>query len=171
MELEYINLEDYVLIKPDYILNGKLDKEQNFYDIEVEDNHTFFICNENGDFEILSHNCDGYHIRSLLINLFNTWFPWIIEQGKISILETPLVTIGDKNKKYFYSLQDFLQYGGQKTNVRYLKGLGSLSLQDWDHVMASKNISEVKKDPSANKNLNMAFGKFSSLRKDWLSSK
>ena len=114
---------------------------------------------------------DGYHIRSLLINLFNSWFPWLVEQGKIYILETPIVTVGDRVKKYFYSMEDFLSYKGQKTHVRYLKGLGSLAISDWEHVMADKSLNRIQKDPQTNKNLEMAFGKLSSLRKDWLSAK
>jgi topoisomerase-4 subunit B len=114
---------------------------------------------------------DGYHIRSLLINLFNSWFPWLVEQGKIYILETPIVTVGDRSKKYFYTMEDFLSYKGQKTHVRYLKGLGSLAISDWEHVMADKSLNRIQKDPQTNKNLEMAFGKLSSLRKDWLSAK
>jgi topoisomerase-4 subunit B len=114
---------------------------------------------------------DGYHIRSLIINLFTAWFPWIVEQGKIYIMETPIITIGDRTKKYFYSVDEFLNFKGQKSSVRYLKGLGSLSIQDWDYVMADKLLIQIKKDAKGTKNLDMAFGKFSSLRKDWLSSK
>jgi DNA gyrase/topoisomerase IV subunit B len=94
-----------------------------------------------------------------------------VEQGKIYIMETPIITIGDRTKKYFYSVDEFLNFKGQKSSVRYLKGLGSLSIQDWDYVMADKLLIQIKKDAKGTKNLDMAFGKFSSLRKDWLSSK
>jgi DNA gyrase/topoisomerase IV subunit B len=114
---------------------------------------------------------DGYHIRSLLINLFSLWFPWIIEQGKLFILETPIVTVGDRAKKYFYTMEEFSNFTGQKSHVRYLKGLGSLSISDWDHVMANKTMVKISKDAKSTKVLEMAFGKFSSLRKEWLSSK
>ena len=145
--------------------------DQKYYDLEIAGDHVFFICDQKGENLILTHNCDGYHIRSLLINLFNSWFPWLVEQGKIYILETPIVTVGDRVKKYFYSMEDFLSYKGQKTHVRYLKGLGSLAISDWEHVMADKSLNRLQKDPQTNKNLEMAFGKLSSLRKDWLSAK
>jgi hypothetical protein len=145
--------------------------DQKYYDLEIAGDHVFFICDQKGENLILTHNCDGYHIRSLLINLFNSWFPWLVEQGKIYILETPIVTVGDRSKKYFYTMEDFLNYKGQKTHVRYLKGLGSLAISDWEHVMADKSLNRIQKDPQTNKNLEMAFGKLSSLRKDWLSAK
>jgi DNA gyrase/topoisomerase IV subunit B len=115
---------------------------------------------------------DGAHITSLLINLFYLWFPWMIKQGRIQFLETPLVTVGDKAKKYFYSLEEFKKGTGRsdKGNVRYLKGLGSLSLEDWDHVMKNKRITVLVEDKKTKYHLDMAFGKSSMERKKWLSS-
>ena len=115
---------------------------------------------------------DGAHITSLLINLFYMWFPWMIKQGKVSFLETPLVTVGDRSKRYFYTLEEFKK-GVSKSErgaIRYLKGLGSLSLEDWDHVMKDKRIIALKDDAKAKTNLEMAFGKSSLERKKWLSS-
>jgi len=115
---------------------------------------------------------DGAHITSLLINLFYLWFPWMIKQGRIQFLETPLVTTGDKAKKYFYSLEEFKKGSGKsdKGNVRYLKGLGSLSLEDWDYVMKNKRITILTEDKKTKYHLDMAFGKSAMERKKWLSS-
>ena len=115
---------------------------------------------------------DGAHITSLLINLFYLWFPWMIKQGRIQFLETPLVTTGDKAKKYFYSLEEFKKGTGKsdKGNVRYLKGLGSLSLEDWDYVMKNKRITVLIEDKKTKYHLDMAFGKSAMERKKWLSS-
>jgi DNA gyrase/topoisomerase IV subunit B len=114
---------------------------------------------------------DGSHITSLLINLFFKWFPWIIENKRLNFLETPLVTSGDRTKKYYYSLDEFKKdsQGKRLTNVRYLKGLGSLSLEDWDYVMKNRNIIKIVKDRKSNAMLEMAFGKSSEPRKLWLS--
>jgi DNA gyrase/topoisomerase IV subunit B len=115
---------------------------------------------------------DGAHITSLLINLFYLWFPWMIKQGRIQFLETPLVTVGDKAKKYFYSLEEFKKGTGrsEKGNIRYLKGLGSLSLEDWDYVMKNKRITILVEDKKTKYHLDMAFGKSAMERKKWLSS-
>lgn len=112
---------------------------------------------------------DGAHITSLLINLFWNWFPWMIKQGKIHFLETPLVTVGDRSKKYYFTLDEFKKAKGDKSNVRYLKGLGSLSLEDWDFVMSNRRIISLKEDSATKKSLEMAFGNSSELRKKWLS--
>lgn len=115
---------------------------------------------------------DGAHITSLLINLFYLWFPWMIKQGRIQFLETPLVSTGDKAKKYYYSLDEFKKSGTKldRTNVRYLKGLGSLSFDDWDFVMSNKKITILDEDKKTKYHLEMAFGKSSLERKKWLSN-
>lgn len=114
---------------------------------------------------------DGSHITSLLINLFFKWFPWIVENRMLNFLETPLVTSGDRTKKYYYSFDEFKKdsQGKRLTNIRYLKGLGSLSLEDWEHVMKNKNIIKIIKDKKSKAMLEMAFGKSSEARKLWLS--
>jgi DNA gyrase/topoisomerase IV subunit B len=96
----------------------------------------------------------------------------MIKQGRIQFLETPLVTVGDKTKKYYYSLEEFKKGTGRsdKGNVRYLKGLGSLSLEDWDYVMKNKRITILVEDKKTKYHLDMAFGKSAMERKKWLSS-
>ncbi len=115
---------------------------------------------------------DGAHITSLLISLFYNWFPWIIERKMLHFLETPLVSSGDKAKSYYYSLNEFKEAAGKKklTGIRYLKGLGSLSLDDWEHVMKNKRVINIIKDKKSGQMLEMAFGKESGPRKVWLSS-
>lgn len=168
--MKEIDLKDFILVRPDYII----EKKENgiFYDIEVEEDHTFFIASDKKDILILSHNCDGHHITSLLISLFYNWFPWIIERKMLHFLETPLISSGDKSKTYFYSLDEFKQSAAKKklTGIRYLKGLGSLSLDDWDYVMKNKKVVNIVKDKKSGQMLEMAFGKSSEPRKVWLST-
>lgn len=114
---------------------------------------------------------DGAHITSLLISLFYNWFPWIIERKMLYFLETPLVSSGDKSKSYYYSLDEFKEAAGKKklSGIRYLKGLGSLSIDDWDFVMKNKKVVNIVKDKKSGQMLEMAFGKSSEPRKLWLS--
>ena len=97
----------------------------------------------------------------------------MVSQGRLQILETPLVTVGDKSKKYYYSLEEFKSSHkkSDRGNVRYLKGLGSLSLEDWDYVMKNKKIATIMEDKKSKQYLEMAFGKSSMERKKWLENK
>ena len=114
------------------------------------------------------------HIASLLINLFYRWFPHIIKEGRLYILIIPLVSIGSgKNKQYFYSLNEYNEFKSKNnvSNERYLKGLGSLSLDDWEYVMKHRKMFRVYADKSAKKFIEIAFGNSSFERKKWLENK
>ena len=115
------------------------------------------------------------HIASLVINLFYKWFPQVIEQGKLNILITPLVSAEVKGKRqYFYSMHEWAEFergGTPYKNVRYLKGLGSLSIQDWERVMSERKLFKIRIDRSAAKYIDIAFGNSADKRKKWLEGK
>lgn len=113
------------------------------------------------------------HICPLLINFFYRWFPDIIKNKQLYVLSTPLVVVGSsKDRKYFYSMDEFNEYAAKNkvTNVTYLKGLGSLSEDDWDFVMKNKVLFQINVDKSAKKYLDIAFGDSVRKRKEWLSN-
>ena len=117
------------------------------------------------------NDADGQHITALILNFFCRWFPYIIEDGKLFILVTPLVVCNHEDtRKYFYSIEEFNKYSKNKkvSGVNYLKGLGSLSVDDWEWLMDNKILFKVKKDRSANKYLDIAFSDNSNKRKLWL---
>jgi len=113
---------------------------------------------------------DGSHITSLLINLFYRWFPTVIKTKRLGFLKIPLVSVGDlKKRKYYWDLDDFKK-AKPSGNIRYLKGLGSLSLEDWEWVMGSKQLISIEESEDSKEKLDMAFGDSSDLRKKWLSN-
>lgn len=113
---------------------------------------------------------DGSHITSLLINLFYKWFPTIVKHKRLSSLKIPLVSVGDgKKRKYFWDLDEF-KAARPTGNIRYLKGLGSLSLEDWEWVMGDKELTNIEESLDSKDKLEMAFGDSADARKKWLSN-
>lgn len=113
---------------------------------------------------------DGSHITSLLINLFYKWFPMVVRTKRLSFLKIPLVSVGDlKKRKYYWDLEEFKR-AKPTGNIRYLKGLGSLSLEDWEWVMTNKELIFIEETTDSQQKLEMAFGDSSELRKKWLSN-
>lgn len=113
------------------------------------------------------------HIASLVINLFYKWFPNVIRQGKLFILQTPLLSVDEnKKKRYFFSMKEFEAYAKTKkpASVRYLKGLGSLSREDWESVFSNMRLLKITEDGKSGKMMDMAFGSNAGLRKKWLQS-
>ena len=116
---------------------------------------------------------DGHHISSLIINFIWKWFPNVIRNGKLMILKSPLMRVGQGTKrKYFYSKDEFNKSVKTKKaeDVRYLKGLGSMNSQDWEWVYRNMNLIKIVADKKANKSLQIAMGENAEERKVWLST-
>jgi len=114
---------------------------------------------------------DGHHISALIISFFYRWFPQIIENKLLYKIITPLVACDyNKNRKYFFTEEEFKQFSAinKVSNVKYLKGLGSLSLKDWEYVMSNKTLFSIINDRSAEKFLEIAFGDSANKRKAFL---
>ncbi len=72
---------------------------------------------------------DGYQIRTLILTLFYSLLPTLIQEGRVYIAETPLYEINTKNETYFaydepekQTILGNLQ--GQKYTIQRSKGLG-----------------------------------------------
>jgi DNA gyrase/topoisomerase IV subunit B len=98
---------------------------------------------------------DGIHITSLLVNFFYRWFPYVIRQKKLGLLVKPLVSYeleGKKGRIYSHSLDQYekvVASGKKPRNVRYLKGLGSNDIQDWEWIFKNIDIQLFREDSQA----------------------
>jgi topoisomerase-4 subunit B len=98
---------------------------------------------------------DGMHIRLLLITFFLQFFPEVIKEGHLYILQTPLFRVRNKKETiYCYSEQerrDALEKLKPKPEITRFKGLGEISPDEFkyfigddirlDPVMLDKNMS------------------------------
>ncbi|WP_269523499.1 DNA topoisomerase IV subunit B [Coraliomargarita parva] len=86
---------------------------------------------------------DGMHIRLLLITFFLQFFPELIKQGHLHILQTPLFRVRNKKiTRYCYSdeeRQKAIQECGPKPEITRFKGLGEISPDEFSHFIG-KNI-------------------------------
>ena len=114
---------------------------------------------------------DGFHIFALLVNFFYRWFPYVIDEGRLYYMQIPLMSVADgKTREYFYDAKDYSSKMKSRVpkDLRYLKGLGSLDLDDWEFVMENKKMLQITKGKEADKYIEMAFSDDSELRKKWL---
>ena len=74
---------------------------------------------------------DGMHIRLLLITFFLQFFPELIKEGHLYILQTPLFRVRDKKQTFYcYNDQEKLNAMNQltgKAEITRFKGLGEIS--------------------------------------------
>ncbi|MFP4260912.1 MAG: DNA topoisomerase IV subunit B [Opitutales bacterium] len=86
---------------------------------------------------------DGMHIRLLLITFFLQFFPELIKQGHLHILQTPLFRVRNKKEtRYCYSDEErrrAIEALSPKPEITRFKGLGEISPDEFQHFIG-KNI-------------------------------
>ena len=90
---------------------------------------------------------DGMHIRLLLITFFLQFFPELIKDGHLYILQTPLFRVRNKKKTiYCYSEQErvnALEDLGKQAEITRFKGLGEISPDEFKHFIGD----DIRLDP------------------------
>jgi topoisomerase-4 subunit B len=90
---------------------------------------------------------DGMHIRLLLLTFFLQFFPELVKEGHVYILETPLFRVRNKKKTiYCYSEQErrnALEEIGKSAEITRFKGLGEISPNEFKHFIGP----EMRLDP------------------------
>ncbi|HSV75720.1 MAG TPA: DNA topoisomerase IV subunit B [Bacteroidales bacterium] len=86
---------------------------------------------------------DGMHIRLLLLTFFLQFFPDLVRNGHLYILQTPLFRVRNKQKTlYCYSekeKQAAISELGAKPEITRFKGLGEISPDEFSHFIG-KNM-------------------------------
>lgn len=74
---------------------------------------------------------DGMHIRLLLITFFLQFFPELVQEGHLYILQTPLFRVRNKQKTFYCyderEKQSAIESLGGKPEITRFKGLGEIS--------------------------------------------
>ena len=94
---------------------------------------------------------DGMHIRLLLITFFLQFFPELIKEGHLYILQTPLFRVRDKKQTFYcYSDKEKVNAMNQlsgKAEITRFKGLGEMNPEElWNTTLnpETRNILRVQ---------------------------
>ena len=118
---------------------------------------------------------DGMHIRLLLLTFFLQFFPELVKEGHIYILETPLFRVRNK-KQTFYCYSDdekknSVQKLGKNAEITRFKGLGEISPSEFKHFIGPEiRLAPVifDKDAKAQDLLKYYMGKNTKDRQDFI---
>lgn len=109
---------------------------------------------------------DGMHIRLLLLTFFLQFFPDLVKQGHLYILETPLFRVRNKKKTiYCYNekeKQAAIKKLGANPEITRFKGLGEISAHEFeDFIGKDMRLDPIilKKDTSIKEVLAYYMGK------------
>tara|TARA_R110001583_G_scaffold165321_1_gene317933 strand:- start:3972 stop:5825 length:1854 start_codon:yes stop_codon:yes gene_type:complete len=90
---------------------------------------------------------DGMHIRLLLITFFLQFFPELIKEGHLYILDTPLFRVRDKKQTFYCYSQEEKQNAIDtlkgKPEITRFKGLGEISPDEFVHFIGD----DIRLDP------------------------
>ncbi len=90
---------------------------------------------------------DGMHIRLLLITFFLKFFPDVIKNGHLFILQTPLFRVRNKKKTFYcYSEEEreaAMKELGANPEITRFKGLGEISPDEFKHFIGK----DIRLDP------------------------
>ena len=85
---------------------------------------------------------DGMHIRLLLITFFLQFFPELVKQGHLYILQTPLFRVRTKKETvYCYSEEEkgaAVKRLGANPEITRFKGLGEISSDEFKHFIGER---------------------------------
>ena len=109
---------------------------------------------------------DGMHIRLLMITFFLQFFPDLIKNGHLYILQTPLFRVRNKKEtRYCYSEDERLKALnelGKNPEITRFKGLGEISPDEFKHFIGKDIRLEpvvIGKDSTINDLLEFYMGK------------
>ncbi|MDE0570430.1 MAG: DNA topoisomerase IV subunit B [Verrucomicrobiales bacterium] len=90
---------------------------------------------------------DGMHIRLLLITFFLQFFPELIREGHLYILDTPLFRVRNKQKQFYCyngkERKEAIESCGKGAEITRFKGLGEISPGEFKEFIGD----EMKLDP------------------------
>ena len=118
---------------------------------------------------------DGMHIRLLLLTFFLQFFPDLVKQGHIYILETPLFRVRNKKETiYCYTEAErkkAVNKLGNKPDITRFKGLGEISPGEFGEFIGDDIRLEpiiLNKDTSISSLLSFYMGKNSPTRQEFI---
>lgn len=118
---------------------------------------------------------DGMHIRLLLITFFLQFFPDLIKNGHLYILQTPLFRVRNKKKtQYCYNDQErehAIKSLGPNPEITRFKGLGEISPDEFKHFIGANIRLEpvrIKKADAIAGLLEFYMGKNTPERQDFI---
>ena len=118
---------------------------------------------------------DGMHIRLLLLTFFLQFFPDLVKNGHLFILDTPLFRVRNKKETYYCyddsERQAAIQKIGAKAEITRFKGLGEISPEEFGKFIGEDiRIQPVilKKETHLNQLLTFYMGKNTPDRQEFI---
>lgn len=143
------------------------------YDVDYTKDTHFNKLNYGRILILTDSDVDGIHICALIINVFHTLFPTLLQRTPPFIVNmmTPIAKVFTSPPTLFYNENDYIDFCNSTTTkykTKYYKGLGTSSNKEIKDTFGKKCI-ELKHDSTLDTVMNKVFhSRMADHRKDWL---
>lgn len=118
---------------------------------------------------------DGFHIRGLILNMFEYWWPSLILKNYVTTMNTPIIkATKGREVQEFYRMNEYISWKENTPNshtwtVKYYKGLGTSTPAEAKEIFKRQLIIKYNRDQHTEKTVKLAFErKQADNRKTWL---
>jgi DNA topoisomerase-2 len=121
---------------------------------------------------------DGSHIKGLILNMIDIYFPDMIREGRVEMFITPIIKASKRNETIsFFTIPEYNNWlktlpEGTHYTIKYYKGLGTNTAQEAKEYFSNldKHRIQMVWQKGDENLLDMAFNKKNAdMRKTWLS--
>ncbi len=112
---------------------------------------------------------DGNHITGLLLAFFYRFWPRLFDDRRVHVTRTPImISTKGSDTKWFYTYNDARDFKNKNSGWkhRYIKGLASLTEDEYDSIINAPIFSTIEIDDPAW--FEVMMGDSSEPRKEWL---
>lgn len=125
---------------------------------------------------LTDQDLDGSHIKGLILDMFATFWPNLLEQGFVVSMHTPLIKVFHRKicVASFYSQQDYYAWEAKQDphanfKVKYYKGLGTSSAKEAKEAFRAMHVAVYETTPCTFDRFECLFSKNGvGWRKDWI---
>jgi len=132
------------------VKNAEIQQIANILEMDLSTKNNSTLSYENVVFAV-DADVDGAHIAGLLIGLFKEFAPSYLEDGRLFLFITPIITIRNKKGQYrfmfsmgeYQTFRDKYDNEGNKYIYDYKKGLGSMIEEEWTEMFKQFQLEQL----------------------------
>lgn len=160
-------------MKPaDVLKNKELSELVAILGLDINDPNSVDNMNYGGVAALTDADHDGAgHITPLIIAFFYKFWPRLLTENRIHIIRSPImISTNGKDTKWFFTYNEANDFKAdcKGYNHRYIKGLGSLTEEEYDRVINNPVLDTITIDDASY--FQVMFGGDSSLRKELMTA-
>jgi DNA topoisomerase-2 len=167
--LRGVTMNTWDMKASDVLKNKELSELVAILGLDINDPDSIDTMNYQRVATLSDADVDGQKIATLLVGFFYKFWPRLVTEGRVGVTRSPImISSNGKDEQWFFTYAEAKQFKETAKGYthRYLKGLGSLTEEEYDRVVNDPVLDIISVD---NPELfDMMFGADSGARKEFM---